>query len=307
MSEEIVKVIDLVPGITEELTTVQASSLDEGIFWTEFVCKHTPVIIKGGAKNWRAVEYWKNQEYLSSLCVNTKVNMYRTFNAVPSDLHFPSPDHGHLSKHINEIYNSSKNATYSLPAIQIPISWAEDLGVFSFLGKKFDKKPRAYSRDRLFIYRNASTEWHYHPIDETLTSQLVGSKKISLFRLTQENWNHYSKPIKANIHHISSGKQFFPQDGNLKKYEGVLEAGDTVYVPPFWWHGIDPADQDLGITHAHCFRSPLKRIGDWSDPITQETIKFVMDSRKLFIPLALGLIACSSLGRKLSKEKWWPV
>ena len=31
-----------------------------------------------------------------------------------------------------------------------------------------------------FIYRNAGTTWHYHPVDETLMCQVIGAKKIGL-------------------------------------------------------------------------------------------------------------------------------
>jgi hypothetical protein len=309
MPEKIVKVIDLVPGVVHPLPVARATSLGEHQFWREFVLNHTPVIIRGAVAEWPAVSNWKRLGYLESLCGDEQVPVARTFNPVPSDSHFESMIRRSLAECINEISKASADATYSIPAMPVPQRWETELGKFSFLGKRFEKPPLVYPNKRMFVYRNAASEWHYHHIDETITSQLVGSKKISLFRLTQENWRQFSRPIEANLHHTPCGKQFFPQESSIAKYEGVIEAGDAVYIPPFWWHGIDPADTEPGVTLAHCFRSPLSRFGDWKEPITRNLIKEIalsQNHKRQLLPL-LARIAFSSLNRKIAKEEWWPL
>ena len=83
MADEIVKVIELVPGTVNPLTTVQAESLDEATFWTDFVCKHKPVLIKGAVKSWPAFELWASAGYLESLCGDERVGISNTFNPLP--------------------------------------------------------------------------------------------------------------------------------------------------------------------------------------------------------------------------------
>jgi hypothetical protein len=181
------------------------------------------------------------------------------------------------------------------------------LGSYPFLSEKVNRKPRLFRRQRLFIYKNASTEWHYHHTDETLTTQLLGAKHVSLFRLTLENWSLYTRAIQANLHHMACSAELFPCESTITKYECILEVGDAVYIPPFWWHGIDPVDATFGITLASCFRTPLRRLGDWQEPATRATLQDLFTfGRTAYIPLALAQIACSTLSRKLRREPWLP-
>jgi hypothetical protein len=305
----IIKVIDLVPGVVHPLATAHANSLSDSEFWNEFVCKHTPVLIKGAVAEWPAFSKWKRPGYLEALSEDDLVPVGRTFNPVPSDSVFEAMQRRKLGECIDEMRRAPDDAIYSIPAIPVPEKWKRDFGKYSFLSKRFEKKPLVYPGERLFVYKNASSEWHYHHIDETITSQLLGSKKISLFRLTRENWRQFSRPIETNLHHTSCGKQFFPQETTIDKFEGVMEAGDAIYIPPFWWHGIDPANTDIGVTFAHCFRSPLSRFGDWKDPITKNLLKEILLSqnhKRQLLPL-LARVACSSVSRKIAREEWWPI
>ncbi len=311
MNADVVKVIGLVPGSVQALTVVDAGSLTEDVFWNEYVCKHIPVVIKNAAATWPAIAHWKMPGYLEGLCVDENVRMSLNFNPMPSE---PLLRNGlstrKLHACIEEIRRADEGKTFSLAPISVPEKWGQDLGGFPFMGKKYIRRPRGYPGKRLFVYKNASTEWHYHPIDETVTTQLLGSKRFSLFRLDDENWQDFSVPIKTNLHHMACRDSFFPRDKVLIKYEAVLDAGDAIYIPPFWWHGVDPADTQFGVTLAQCFRTPLRRLGAWNEPVTRE---FVRDASRMDMPIlsrcilvfsTLLMISCSSIARKFSKEKW---
>lgn len=305
MTQKIINVIDLVPGNKLSLTTVQAHSLSEETFWTEFVCKHTPVVIKGAATDWLALERWQHVGYLESLCQDEIVDVWSTFNPAPP-LNSAAGKFEKLVDGIEKIRAAPDDVTYSIPAMPVPERWKSDLGRYSFLGKKYERAPLWYPVDRLFVYKNASTEWHYHHLDETITTQLLGSKRISLFRLTAQNWHAFAPLIEANWHHMPCRGDFFPNDAPISKYEGVIEAGDAVYIPPFWWHGIDPVDTGMGATLAHCFRSPVRRFGAWQDPATRELIRLAAKSHKMQLLPLLALVGVSSIGRQIDQEAWWP-
>jgi hypothetical protein len=302
MSETISKVIELIPGNVLPLTSVQAASLTEQTFWEKYVCKHIPVLIKGAAAPWPALERWNRPGYLESRCGNEMVLVLSTFNPSPP-LESAAEKRQRLAECIAEMRSAADNETFSVPAIDVPQEWLRDIGNYHFLQKQ-DRTPLGYPAKRIFLYKNASTEWHYHQLDETLTSQLLGSKRISLFRLTRFNWRTFAPLIKANYHHMSCAKRFFPTDVNLTKYEGVIEAGDTVYIPPFWWHGIDAVNSEPGITLAQCFRSPLSRFGAWNDPITREMVSDAVRFNKLRILPLLTLILLSSISRAIKREAW---
>jgi hypothetical protein len=302
MTRTITTVIDLIPGEILPLATIQAESLTEQAFWDQYVRKTTPVLIKGAAAAWPAIQSWKHPSYLQGRCGDIMVEVSHTFNASPQ-LETAAQQRQRLQECIAEMCSAADDITISAPAIDIPESWQADIGEFRFLRAR-NRNPLGYPRRRIFLYKNASTEWHYHPLDETLTTQLVGSKRVSLFRLTRSSWFKFAPLIKANFHHMPCGQSFFPSDIRLQKFQGDLDAGDALYIPPFWWHGIDAANAVPGITLAHCFRSPLSRFGNWNDPVTRELLSDALRFNKLrFVPLLI-LILLSSLSRKVKRESW---
>jgi len=303
--QKIISVVDLVPGNTVPLTTVSAPSLSADTFWTEFVCKHTPVLIKGAATHWPALARWNRIGYLESRCKDEIVDVWNTFNPAPL-LNSAAGQFQKLVDGLEKIRQAPDDATYSIPAMAVPEGWKSDLGGYSFLSQKHERRPLWYPGERLFVYKNASTEWHYHHLDETLTTQLVGSKRISLFRLTGDNWHAFAPLIEANWHHMSCRDNFFANEVPLSKHEGAIEAGDAVYIPPFWWHGIDPVDTGLGVTHAHCFRTTDGRFGACEEPGTRELIRLTAKAHKKHLLPLLSLVCFSSISRKLHQERWWP-
>jgi hypothetical protein len=302
MSQTVTKVIDLIPGNVRPLTTVQADCLTEQTFWEEYVSKHTPVLIKNAVAAWPAREHWEHPGYLESRCGDRQVFVVRTFNTSPP-LQHAAEMRRRLAECIIEMRDATDNETFSIPAMAVPPEWLSDIGEYPFLGANH-RPPLGYPGKRMFFYKNASTEWHYHQLDETLTCQLVGSKRISLFRLTQANWNQFAPLIKANYHHMACAAHFFPSDTPLTKYEGVIDAGDAVYIPPFWWHGIDAATAEPGITLAQCFRSPLSRFGDWNEPVIRELVSDALRMNKLKLVPLLALILFSTVSRATKKESW---
>ena len=267
-AREVIRVIDLVPGSVCDIPCVDVDTLTPDVFWNEYVCKHRPVIIKRGVSHWPATVKWSEPGYLENISSSDKTRIHCAFNTMPYEVLRHAMRDCSVQEGLSEMRAAPDDATYSIAAIRVPAEWSKDLGDYRFLPESMAKRPRNYPRQRLFIYRNASTEWHYHTLDETLTTQLSGTKRISLIKLDASNWSSYKTIIESNLHHVSCADRFFPRDAQPKKYEGVLEQGDVVYIPPFWWHGVDPSDSTLGVTLAFCFRSPIERVGKWRDPAT---------------------------------------
>jgi tRNA wybutosine-synthesizing protein 5 len=228
------------------------------------------------------------------------------FNSAPAPEDFQRQPNMALEAFLRAARGAQPGEVWSAPHFRVPAQWNEDLGPNACLDPRHDLPPRIYARQRIFVYRNAGSEWHPHLTDETLTAQLLGRKAVSLFRLGRHNWDDYAKPIEANLHHTKNGYAFFPATPSITKLEGVLEAGDVVYIPPFWFHGIDPADDDLGITLARCFRTPLTRAASLQEPFIRDTMRRALRHPKDLprVPYLLGVLGLSTLARARAHQQW---
>jgi hypothetical protein len=81
----IVKVCDLVPGPVTPLAEIAVDELTPERFWAEHVCTHRPLVIRGGARHWPAVERWSGVDYLRSKVLRQRAVLAESFNALPFD------------------------------------------------------------------------------------------------------------------------------------------------------------------------------------------------------------------------------
>ena len=307
MNDGIVKMIDRVPGDRVPLASREAEELAPETFWKEFVCRHQPLVIRGAAREWPALKHWQDTRYLCDLAARdgqyTSV-VYYTFN---HNVGLPAVDRPALlpvRESVPAIVRAGADETHYVALVDLPQEWEGELGSYSCLDSDHDLWPRLYPRRRLYAYRNSGADWHMHAIDETLTTQIRERKRISLFCLNAKNWDFYSTAIEYNLHHVGEGRCFFPSEG-LTKFEAILEPGDTVYIPPFYWHALEPLNHEVGITFAHCFCSPLTRIGDLRNPLKRCVLRRARRGRGLHtVPWFMGLLALSRLARWRAGEAW---
>ena len=115
---------------------------------------------------------------------------------------------------------------------------------------------------RHFFYRNAGTTWHYHPFDETLMCQVIGSKKIGLLSA--------KTTYQKSLHSVFFQEDYYDDASLLARFEhadlrwfsATLEEGDALYIPPLWWHGVIPLSRSFGVTTAVVWRSPSQIVAD---------------------------------------------
>ncbi len=186
---------------------MDARALAPQAFWARHVQPHAPVVLRGALAHWPAVQRWARPGYLEAFGNMDKVLLARAFNMSPA-LTSAADSTVELRGALCEMRLAGDGDTLSVPALPVPDDWLADLGEFRFL--KDAPAPLLYPRRRLFVYKNESTEWHYHPIDETLTCQIAGAKRVSLFRLSPANWSAYAPLIRTNHHHLPCADQLFP-------------------------------------------------------------------------------------------------
>jgi hypothetical protein len=170
------------------------------------------------------------------------------------------------------VLNSGATSIASLGALEVKKSGEfrellGDIGSFPFL--KDPPAPLFFPTSRYFVYRNAGTGWHYHPTDESLMCQIVGSKRIGLLEDDQRHFPIVSKTFMNEQYYESECSFNEPECRDLKWFSAELREGDALYIPASWWHGVVPTSNSFGITATICWRSPISMIGNVARPTTR--------------------------------------
>lgn len=237
----------------------RAEDLSEETFLSEYVANGRPVLIRGAVAHWPARTKWRDKDYLKRQSGHHRVFAYpheyldaKTSNEIGKrELSFADAI---------DFLHAPETAT-GFVGTAMPIELLPDVGGLRLFSRPPD--PAFFYHDiRYFLFRNAGTTWHYHPMDETLMCQLIGRKRVGFV--------HTLSPRPYAIRNIFVGGAYYTDPKAFDQFdnsghawfEATLEEGDALYIPPLWWHGVVALTSEFGITAPVTWRSPLPVIAD---------------------------------------------
>ena len=168
-----------IPGMKHAsgVPVLRAEELSESVFIGEYVSNSKPCVIRGAVKHWAAVQNWRDKNHLKKRCGHYNVSLFSSDYYARWDRLGPGKRDMSFAEAIDHLHAEETKigiVVTSLTELQT------DLGGLSFMTKA--EPAFTYEAARYFFYRNAGTTWHFHSFDETLMSQIVGSKKIGLLK-----------------------------------------------------------------------------------------------------------------------------
>lgn len=287
-------IFSFLPGMNnaQKIPILYADTLEESSFRTNWVNKNKPCLIKGAVKHWPAVQKWRKKEFWINSCPNFEVRVFPHRNYNNSEKQNLNSQSFSFHKAISKLY-SEEDKIFSIPGENIAnestlSELKKDLKGFSFISSL--SRPRYYFQRRIFLYRGAATAWHYHSVDETLMCQVNGSKMTVLLPPETPNIEYVSNFLTNELQ--LEGHKFDPLI-KIKPFATIVEEGDALYIPPYWYHGVAPTDMNVGFTLAHCWRSPIHKLGDFSNFFVRRLYKSILwppNKKTLLFPF-IGLYA----------------
>ena len=244
-----------VPGMkaAAAVTALEVGRLTEDIFTREYLANSRPCVIKDGARHWTAIEKWRDRAYLKKRAGHHEVLLYPgEYHTSTKRMEANGKRQLPLAAAIDHLH--AEDTKMGIVVTGKPRELEPDLGSFSFLSNM--QPGFCYPSVRYFFYRNAGTTWHYHSFDETLMCQIVGSKKIGLLDVNNPSgWVIRNMFLYENYYDDPGAFDGFDNTG-LRWFEASLDPGDTLYIPPLWWHGIVTTTTSFGSTASITWQSP---------------------------------------------------
>lgn len=286
------------------MAVLHAEKLKEEEFMKNWVNRNKACLIKGAVAHWPAVKKWKEKTYWLSHLGNFEVDVFPHENFNTPDLQNNGREVMHFHDAIERLH-AGKDPIFNLPSKEInPNSHFEPLKAemagFTFLPNPGN--PRVYPRMRIFIYRGASTAWHYHDADETLMCQVNGTKKVALL---PPSIPHTREVVQfLNSEEYLKGKKLDPALG-LNPSVAEVGEGDALYIPPYWYHAVAPVDDGIGYTLAFCWKSPWHKMGNFSSYFVRRLYKaavWPVNPYTPFLPFIAAYAGISYLGGRLFKK-----
>jgi hypothetical protein len=255
------------PGYETARPLAELSSLDPAAFERDYVRRNRPVVVRGGAARWPCCEAWTLEGLRERLAgvedlfaesqglLEQRMREYAgsTVGAERDALREARPrgSLAHARVFLERIERGERLVAYAVP-LQTPglERMCADLGQLPFAPALSSREARFY-RPRLFLYRGGYTDWHFHYADETCTVQARGTKEVLLLppdpRTFATLW-----PI---FRHQGSWEADPAAFRGLSPLKVRLQPGDVLYIPVFWWHAVEPVDDEIGATLALPFAS----------------------------------------------------
>jgi hypothetical protein len=229
----------------------------EDVFEKDYFPANRPAIIIDALSSWKAVGLWTHS-YLSSTYQDKQVIVSASIEETHKG-ESPALESGFWIKHVDEemdfraaidLITGTKdtNHHYYLWRRSIPDEYPElyaDISIPSWIPIE---KPRV----NLWVGgANHVTTCHYD-LENNFFAQVYGQKHFTIYS-PDDTIYLYPHPIHTDIANISSvdidkpDLNSFPGFSQACAIEGVVGAGDLLYLPSRWWHHVKSLENTISV------------------------------------------------------------
>jgi hypothetical protein len=127
----------------------------------------------------------------------------------------------------------------------------------------------------LYLGINTYSNCHIHLLDDVVLNQIFGKKIVYMY-------DYYDNPLLEPVSIFHKNPNFIKDNfwtldlSKYKVYKVVLEPGDCLFIPPWWYHAVKSINMACSITFIYK-RTDLNymKMGDIRIRVLFQNIKFI--------------------------------
>ncbi len=208
-----------------------------------------PVVLTGLLDDWKALKRWTTQ-YLTVLAGVTEVRVSRTSDGffMPDEhKRFPNTETMEFYRFLKLVDAPEEHPDRVHSMLKMP------LRAFPLLARDF--APPTYIADRLtadhlwIAEKNAVTPVHYD-VANNLLAQVRGRKRLRLFAPNEQLYPFPLTSPRSRMGRVTvdaPDRAAFPGFKPEREVECVIEPGEVLFIPIFWWHQVHNLDTTIAV------------------------------------------------------------
>lgn len=214
--------------------------LSEGEFNTDYFQQNIPVIIKGAMKESLAVRKW-SPSYFTSLIGTRSIRLAHSKKGL---YNFQKGDATRVDMPFDEAVSyMEQNNSYYISQSSLKDNYPELVGDIDE-PKWIDKSDIRRATNLWFGGKGCISPLHFDTSHNFL-AQIYGRKKLTLYSPGDRK---YLYSTENNLSQIDMDEpEAFPLFQHAHPHLIVLEPGDVLYLPFYWWHLVESLDMSISV------------------------------------------------------------
>lgn len=230
------------PGKIEPVSVLEDP--DPEIIEREFIRKHRPAVLKGAAKNWPAAKLWTFdyfRENFSQIPISVAEERFsRTREGLGYTIKLSDYT---MARFADEVQAGAGVYLKFLPVFKYYPELREHLDMADMTRWSRGRVPKCEITNEFYM-GGPNTVTHLHTErSDIFHACFVGRKRWRLYPPSQSQFLY---PIPARTLFVGSEVDFLDPDYSIHPwfryasgYETVLEPGDVLYFPSYFWHAVE--------------------------------------------------------------------
>lgn len=218
-------------------------------FFSEIKNFNEPILIKNGCHDMKAIKKW-NYNYLK--------NKFKD-NVLPVEVYSKRKDMEQIvvkdkrdlkmDIFFDKLFNNDPPYLYFAELELENYRKILDKDLFLDVSSYMDVQLTDLNHNLLFIGNNSKSGCHIHVTGDYILNQVTGTKIVYIF---DYNENYVQSRGLFNETSNFSKENFFKMDHSGKKiYKVILTPGDSLFIPPWWWHAVEGIGFSCSVTKVY--------------------------------------------------------